>query len=88
MISRVWKKLLVKLEVRDTAAVGVMVRSDVVVGARKFGTQLAFATGGRGVQKGPTASVRGAPVEKPVAGGIGCYGCRKVGHVQRDCHVR
>ena len=49
VVSKVWSKLVVKMEVRNAAAVGVVVKSGVVVGARKFGAQLAFSAIGRGV---------------------------------------
>ena len=37
VVSRVWEKLAVKLEVLNAEAVGMVVRSVVVVRARKFG---------------------------------------------------
>ena len=57
----------------------------MVVGARKFGAQLAIAAGGRGGQRGPAPAKGGAPVGRPVGGGISCYGCGKAGHLWRDC---
>ena len=74
-----------KLEVQDAATVGEVVRTGVVVGARKFGAQLVIAAGGRGVQRGPAPAKRGAPVRKPSSGGVRCYGCGKLGHLRRDC---
>ena len=40
VVGRAWKNnvLTVKLEVRDAAAVGTVVKAGVIVGARKFGT--------------------------------------------------
>ena len=87
VVSRVWSKLSVKLEVHDTMAVGAVVRSSVIVGARKFGAQLAIAAGGRGVQRGPTPAKRSAPVGRSAAGGVVCYGYGKMGHVRRDCRA-
>ena len=87
MVNRAWKTLVVKLEVLNAAAVGVLVKSGVVVGARKFGAQLAIAVGGRGVQRGPAPTKGGAPVAKPVASGVVCYSCGKVGHLRKDCHA-
>ena len=80
-----WSKLAVKLEVLNAEAVGVVVKSGVVVGASKFGAQLAIAAGGRGVQSGPVFSKGSVPVTKPVAGGVVCYGCGKTAHLRRDC---
>ena len=86
LVSRVWSKLAVRLEVRDAVAVGMVVKSGVVVGARKFGAQLAIAAGGRGVRRGPAPAKGSAPVRKLVAGGMVCFDCGKPGHLRRDCH--
>ena len=61
-----------------------MVRSGLLVGARKFGAQLAIAAGGRGVPRGPVPAKGGAPVERSAAGGVRCFGCGKAGHLRRD----
>ena len=37
VVSRVWGRLSVKLKVQDAAAVGSVVKSGIIVGARKFG---------------------------------------------------
>ena len=64
---------------------GVVVKSGVVVGARKFGAQPAIAVRGRGMLRGPAPAKGGAPVGKPVAGSKVCYGCGKAGHLRRNC---
>ena len=86
VVGRVWKTLTVKLEVQDTAAVGVVVGSGVVVGA-KFGAQLAIAARGRGMPRGPAPAKGNVPVGRAAAGGIVCYGCGKLGHLRRECHA-
>ena len=60
------------MEVRDAAAVSSVVKSGIVVGVRKFGTQLAIAAGGRGVPRGPVPAKGGAPVGGSAAGGVKC----------------
>ena len=70
---------MVKLEVRDAAAVCVVVKSVVVVGARRCGAQLAIAAGGRGVPRGLALIRGGAPVGRTGAGGtavggVVCFG--------------
>ena len=87
VVGRAWKNVTVKLEVLNAAAVGAAVKSGVVVGARKFGAQLAIAAGGRGVQRGPAPAKGGAPVGRLSAGGMSCFGCRKAGHLRRDCRA-
>ena len=77
------------LEVHNAAAVGPVVnsgvKSGVVVGARRFGVQLALAAGGRVVQRDTTASPRTAHMVRPAAGGFVCYGYGGKGHLRRDC---
>ena len=87
VVSRVWNKLSVKLEVRDAAAIGTVVKSGVVVEARMFGEQLTMFAGGRGVQRGPAPAKGSAPIGRTVTGGVVCYGCGKTGHLWRDCHA-
>ena len=87
VVSRVWSRLAVKLEVLNAEAVGMVVRSGVIVGARRFGAQLAIPAGGRGVQRGPAPTKGGAPAGKSAAGGSVCYGCGKTGHMRRDCRA-
>ena len=87
VVGRAWKNLTVKLEVLNVAAVGAVVESGVVVGARRFGAQLAIAAGGRGVPRGPAPAKGGTPVGNPMAGGVVCYGCGKSGHLRRDCRA-
>ena len=65
VVTRVWKKFSVKLEVRDPAVVSAVVKSDVVVGARKFRAQLAIAVGGRSMQRGSAPTKGGAPNRGP-----------------------
>ena len=76
--------MTVKLEVRNAAAVGAVVKSGVIVGARKFGAQLAIAASGRGVQRGPGSAKGSAPAVRSVADGVTCYGCGRAGHLRRD----
>ena len=76
-----------KLEVRDAAAVGAVVKFGVVVGARKFGAKLAVAARGQGVLRGPAPAKGSAPVGGSAAGGVKCYGCEKAGHLRRDCRT-
>ena len=64
-----------------------MVQSGVIVGARKFGAQLALAASGRGVQRGPAPIRGGAPVGGSAASGVVCYSCWKAGYLQRDCRA-
>ena len=73
-----------KLELLNTAAVGVAVKSGIVVDTQCFVAQLAFAAGGRGVQRGAAASHMNAPSGKPAVGGMVCYGYDGVGHLRRD----
>ena len=87
VVSRVWKKVSVKLGVLNAAAVGAVVKSGVVVGARKCAAQLAIAAGGRGVPRGPNPAKGGAPVGRSAAGGMVCYGCGKTSHLRRDCRM-
>ena len=87
VVSRVWEKLSVKLEVYDAAAVGAVVKSGVVVGAKKFGAQLNIAAGGRGVQKGLAPAKENAPAGRSAASGVVCYGCGKAGHLRRNCRA-
>ena len=89
VVGRAWKNnvLTVKMEVLNAAAVGAAVKSGVVVGARKFGAQLAIAAGGRGVLRGPAPAKGGAPVGKLSAGGVRCFGCGGAGHLRRDCRA-
>ena len=87
VVGRAWGNLTVKLEVRGMAAVGEVVKSGVVVGARRFGAQLAFAAGGRGVLRGPALAKGSAHAGRSAAGGVECYGCRKAGHLRRDCRA-
>ena len=61
VVSKVWQKLAVRLEVLNVVAVVAVVKSAVVVGARRFGAQLAIAAGSRGVPRGP-APAKGAPL--------------------------
>ena len=72
---------MVKLKVRDAAAVGAAVKAGVVVGTRRFGAQLAIGTGGRGV-------LGSAPVGRPagVLGNVGVvyYGYGGTGHLRWD----
>ena len=87
VVGRVWKSLTVKLEVGNAVAVGAVVKSGVMVGARRCGAQLANAAGGRGVQRGPAPAKGGAPARKATAGGVVCYGFGKAGHLRRDCRA-
>ena len=85
MVSKVWKKLAVKVEVRDAAAEIAVVKSGVVVGMRRFGAQLAIVTGGRGVLRGGAApkgrAQIGKPVERQVTVGVVWYGCGRIGYL-------
>ena len=89
VVGRVWGKLAVKLEMKDAAAVGAVVKSGVMVVARKFSAQLAIAAGGRGVQRGPAPVKGNAPTGGSAIGlasvRVVCYGCGKHGHLQREC---
>ena len=87
VVGRAWKNLTVKLEVRDAVAVGAVVRSGVVVGARKFGTQLAITAGSRGVLRGPAPATGSAPTRELAAGSMKWFGCGKTGHLRRDCRT-
>ena len=87
VVSRVWSNLMVKLEVLNAAAVGTVVKSGLVVGARKFGAQLAFAAGGRGVQRGLAPARGRAPAGGSASSGVVYYGCGKTGHLRRDCRA-
>ena len=87
VVGQVWKKVTVKLEVRDAATVGSVVKAGVVVGDRQFGTQLAVSACGRGVQEGSGSQREGAPVNKPAAVVVVCYGCGGAGHLRRDCRA-
>ena len=87
VVGRAWKNFSVKLEVQDAAAVGPVVKSVVVVGARNFGVQLAITAGGRGVQRDPAPTKGDASVGKSAAIGVVCYGCGKMGHLRRDCYA-
>ena len=87
VVFRAWKTVSVKMEVRNAAAVGAVVKSGVVVGARKFGAQLAIAAGGRGVPRGPTPAKGGAPDGRSADSSVKCFGCRKTGHLRRDCRA-
>ena len=60
VVSRVWKKLVVKLEVLNTAAVGVAVKSGVLVEAKQFGAQLLWLLV-VGVCRGVPLPLRGVP---------------------------
>ena len=80
-------KLSVKLEVQDAAAVSKVVRSGVVVEARRFSAQLVIAAGGGGVQRGPAPVKGSAPAGRTAAGDVVCYGCGKMGHLWRDCQA-
>ena len=73
------------------AAVGMAVKSGVVVGVRWFGMQLALTTVGRGVQRGAAAprggAMGGKPAGVPAGSRVVCYGCGGEGHLLRDCQV-
>ena len=84
VVGSVWKKLSVRLEVRDTAVVGAVVKSRIVVGAKRFGVSLAIAACSRGVRRAPAPAKADAPMRKPLAGGILCFSCVKAGHLLRD----
>ena len=89
VVGRAWKNnvLTVKMEVLNAAAVGAAVKAGVVVGARKFGAQLAIAAGGRGVSRVPAPARDGKPVGGLAGGGVRCFGCGMIGHLRRDCRA-
>ena len=88
VVGRVWGKLLVKMEVRDAAAVSSVVKSGIVVGATKFVPQLAIAAEGRDVPRGPVLTKEGALDGGAAASGVIYYGCGEAGHLRRDCRAR
>ena len=87
VVSWLWKKITVELEVLDAAAVGAVVKSGVMVGAKRFGAQLTIVAGGRGVPRGSAAPVGGSPGRVTVSGGVLYYGCGLAGHLRKDCRV-
>ena len=87
VIGRAWQHVSVKVEVQNAAAVGEVVRSRVLVGAKRCGAQLAIAAGGKGVTRDPIPTKGGAQVGRSAAGGVKCFGCGKAGHVRRDCRA-
>ena len=87
VVNRVWGNLAVKLEVLSMAAVCAVVKSGIVVGAKRCGAQLAIIAVGRGVPRGPAPAKGGTPVGGSAVGGVKCYGYRKAGHLRRDCRA-
>ena len=75
------------MEVRSAEAVCTVVKSGVVVGAKRCGVQLAIAAGGRGVPSGPAPTKGGTPIGRSAVDGVRCYGCGKAGHLWKDCRA-
>ena len=87
VVSRGWGNLAVKLAVSSAVVVCAVVKSGVVVGAKKCSAQLAITTGGRGVPRGKAPAKGGAPIGASGADCVRCHGCGKAGHLRRDCRA-